>query len=39
MYEHACHLDYRAAAAKSVDAFMQNIRWDHLSRRHQAHAR
>jgi len=30
MYEHAGHLDYRAAAAKYVDAFMQNIRCDYL---------
>ena len=38
MYEHAYHLDYGAAAAKYVDAFMQNIRWDHVSRLHHAHA-
>jgi Fe-Mn family superoxide dismutase len=31
MYEHAYHLD--------VEAFMQNIRWDHVSRLHHAHAR
>jgi len=38
MYEHSYHLDYGAAAAKYVDAFMQNIRWDHVSRLYQAHA-
>ena len=27
MYEHAYHLDYGAAAAKYVDAFMEAIRW------------
>ena len=25
MYEHAYHMDYGAAAAKYVDAFMQNV--------------
>ena len=35
MYEHSCHLDYGAAAAKYVDAFMQNIKWEHVSRLHQ----
>ena len=39
MYEHAYHLDYGAAAAKYVDAFMQNIKWDHVSRLHHPHAR
>ena len=39
MYEHSYHLDYGAAAAKYVDAFMQNIRWDNVSRLHQAQAR
>ena len=28
MYEHAYAMDYGAAAAKYVDAFMQGIRWD-----------
>jgi Fe-Mn family superoxide dismutase len=28
MYEHAYHMDYGAAAAKYVDAFMEAIRWD-----------
>lgn len=33
MYEHSYHLDYGAAAAKYVDAFMQNLDWQELDRR------
>jgi Fe-Mn family superoxide dismutase len=33
MYEHAYHMDYGAAAARYVDAFMANVRWDEVSRR------
>ena len=33
MYEHAYHLDYGAAAARYVDAFMQNVNWEEVSRR------
>ena len=33
MYEHAYHMDYGAAAAKYVDAFMQNANWDEVNRR------
>jgi Fe-Mn family superoxide dismutase len=33
MYEHAYHLDYGAAAARYVDAFMQNVDWEQVSRR------
>jgi superoxide dismutase, Fe-Mn family len=33
MYEHAYHLDYGAAAARYVDAFMQNIDWEAVERR------
>ncbi len=33
MYEHAYHMDYGAAAAKYVDAFLQNVQWDEVSRR------
>jgi Fe-Mn family superoxide dismutase len=33
MYEHAYHLDYGAAAAKYVEAFMQNVDWDEVNRR------
>jgi superoxide dismutase, Fe-Mn family len=39
MYEHSYHMDYGAAAAKYVDAFMENIRWENVSRLHQQHAR
>ena len=33
MYEHSYHLDYGAAAAKYVEAFMQNVDWDEVNRR------
>ena len=33
MYEHSYHMDYGAAAAKYVDAFMQNVNWEVVSRR------
>jgi Fe-Mn family superoxide dismutase len=33
MYEHAYHLDYGAAAARYVDAFMQNVNWEAVSQR------
>src|SRR5262249_42456040 len=39
MYEHAYHIDYGAQAAAYVDAFMQNIHWDHVGHRYHAHAR
>src|SRR5213078_1317837 len=39
MYEHAYHIDYGAAAAKYVDAFMDNINWANAGRLHEAHAR
>ena len=42
MYEHAYHMDYGAAAAKYVDAFMQNVNWEEVNRRYmkaqKAHA-
>ena len=38
MYEHSYHMDYGAAAAKYVDAFMENIHWDHVARLHRSHA-
>lgn len=31
MYEHAYALDYGAAAAKYIDAFFRNIRWDEVA--------
>ncbi len=34
MYEHAYHLDYGAAAAKYVDAFFANVRWEEVNRRY-----
>jgi Fe-Mn family superoxide dismutase len=33
MYEHAYQMDYGAAAAKYVDAFMQNVNWEVVNRR------
>ena len=36
MYEHAYHLDYGAAAAQYVDAFMGNVNWDFVYARYQA---
>jgi superoxide dismutase, Fe-Mn family len=33
MYEHAYHLDYGAAAARYVDAFMQNVDWEVVGHR------
>ena len=39
MYEHSYHIDYGAAAAKYVDAFMDNINWANAGRLHEAHAR
>jgi len=36
LYEHAYHLDYGAAAAAYVDAFMANIDWAAVYRRYQA---
>ena len=35
MYEHAYAVDYGAAAAKYVDAFMANVKWDEVLRRHE----
>jgi superoxide dismutase, Fe-Mn family len=34
MYEHAYHMDYGAAAAKYLDAFMQNVNWEEVNRRY-----
>jgi Fe-Mn family superoxide dismutase len=36
MYEHAYQMDYGAAAAKYIDAFMQNVNWDEVNRRTEA---
>ena len=34
MYEHSYHMDYGSAAAKYVDAFMQNVNWEEVKRRY-----
>ena len=36
MYEHSYALDYGAAAAKYVDAFFANLKWDEVERRYEA---
>lgn len=36
MYEHAYQMDYGAAAAKYIDAFMLNVNWDEVNRRVEA---
>jgi Fe-Mn family superoxide dismutase len=36
MYEHSFHMDYGAAAAKYVEAFMQNVKWEEVDRRYAA---
>lgn len=35
MYEHAFQMDYGAAAAKYVDAFMANLNWEEIDRRYR----
>jgi len=39
MYEHAYAMDYGAAAAKYVDAFMQGIRWDTVANRFDTYSK
>lgn len=39
MYEHAYHMDYGAAAARYIDAFIQNVRWEEVNRRAEAAAK
>lgn len=34
MYEHSYHMDYGAGAARYVDAYMRNIDWQEVDRRH-----
>jgi Fe-Mn family superoxide dismutase len=36
MYEHAFAIDYGAAAAKYVDAFMRNVDWSVVDARYKA---
>jgi len=33
MYEHAYHIDFGAAAARYVDAFMDNVNWEEVTKR------
>lgn len=35
MYEHAYQMDFGAAAAKYIDTFFTNIRWDEVSHRYE----
>ncbi len=35
MYEHAYQMDYGAAAAKYIDAFVQNVDWQEVNRRYE----
>ena len=39
MYEHAYAMDYGAAAAKYVDAFMQGIRWETVANRFESYSK
>jgi Fe-Mn family superoxide dismutase len=39
MYEHAFQMDYGAAAAKYIEAFMQNVKWEEVNRRYVAATR
>lgn len=36
MYEHSFHMDYGAAAARYIDAFMVNVNWEEVNRRYTA---
>jgi Fe-Mn family superoxide dismutase len=36
MYEHSYHMDYGTAAARYIDAFMRNLNWEEVERRHEA---
>ena len=33
MYEHSYQIDFGAAAAKYIDAFFANVRWDEVNAR------
>ena len=39
MYEHACHMDYGAAAARYVDIYMEAIRWDNAAKLYELYSR
>jgi Fe-Mn family superoxide dismutase len=34
MYEHSYHMDFGSAAARYIDAFMRNVNWEEVDRRH-----
>lgn len=35
MYEHSYHMDYGSAAAKYIDAFMRNVKWEEVDARYR----
>ena len=35
MYEHSYHIDFGAAAAQYIEAFVGNVQWEEVSRRYQ----
>jgi Fe-Mn family superoxide dismutase len=39
MYEHALQMDYGAAAAKYIEAFLHNVKWEEVNRRYVAATR
>ena len=39
MFEHAYHIDFGSAAARYVDAIMQNVNWDECNRRFEQAAK
>ena len=39
MSEHAYQMDYGAAAAKYIDAFMRNVDWQEVNRRFERTAK
>ena len=39
MYEHAYHMDYGAAAARYVDAYMEAIRWENAMQLYEQYSR
>jgi Fe-Mn family superoxide dismutase len=39
MYEHSYQMDYGAAAAKYIDAFMANVNWEVVERRFEGAGR
>jgi len=39
MYEHAYHMDYGAAAARYVDAYMEAIKWDNAVKLYEEYSR